>query len=194
VDSRLPHTDAGDGRAAAVVDFAAGRGEGRDGDRAGVDQPHADGGALRPGGDEPPLDGELPDAGEEVAAGLAVGNGRFFDTDLKEEVIDVVARLGGFRLGGFRLGGFREDGDLAGDRLRAAEAVDLARIGGAHDPQQQVVAGGRVGGQVFGEEVRALRGSAAHEHAAHAGHACSFSYSSAVRYRTPRASSFSRSP
>ena len=39
-----------------------------------------------------------------------------------------------------------------------------ARVGRPHDPQQQVVALGRVGGQVGGEEVQPLGRPAAHLH------------------------------
>ena len=61
----------------------------------------------------------------------------------------------------------RDDADLAGERVGAAHAVDLARVGRAHDGQQQAVARRRVGGQVVGEEIGALGGAAAHHHAGH---------------------------
>ena len=109
-------------------------------------------------GDEAALDGERPDAGEQVAAGLRVADGRGVDADLQEQVVDVdpFGRRG------------RHDRDLAGERVGAADAVDLARVGRSHDPQQQVVARCRVARQVRREEVRALRRAAAHEHAADA--------------------------
>ena len=59
--------------------------------------------------------------------------------------------------------------DLRRQRVGTADPVDLAGVGRAHDPQQQVVALGRIGRQVGGEEVRPLRRSAPHHHAAHAG-------------------------
>ncbi|GFJ93900.1 hypothetical protein Prum_075420 [Phytohabitans rumicis] len=40
--------------------------------------------------------------------------------------------------------------------MPAAEAVDLPLVRGAHDPQQEVVPLGRVGGQVVPQEVRPL--------------------------------------
>jgi hypothetical protein len=89
-----------------------------------------------PGGDEAALDGELPDGGQQVAAVLAVRHGRGVNADLQEQVVDVVVGLG-------RRG---HHGGLAGHRLGAAEPVDLPRVGAAHDPQQQVVANGWVGG------------------------------------------------
>ena len=46
-----------------------------------------------------------------------------------------------------------------------ADPVDLARVGRAHDGEQDAVARGRVGRQVGGQEVGALGGAAAHHHA-----------------------------
>ena len=79
--------------------------------------------------------------------------------ELQEQVVDV--GVGVLRRA--------DDGDLAGQRGGAAEPVDLARVGRAHQPQQQVVAGGRVGGQVAGLEVQPARGAAAQHRAADAG-------------------------
>ena len=58
-----------------------------------------------------------------------------------------------------------DDADLAGQRVRAAEAVDLPRVGRAHHREQHAVARGDVGRQVGGVEERPARGAAAHEQA-----------------------------
>ena len=58
--------------------------------------------------------------------------------------------------------------DLAGERMRSADPVDLTWVGRPHDAQQQVVAGSRVGWQVLGDEEGTLRRAAAHHHATHA--------------------------
>jgi len=89
-----------------------------------------------------------------------------------------------------------DDGDLAGQRRRPAQAVDLPRVRGAHQPQQQVVALGRVGGQVLRLEVEPARRPAAQHRAAHSGvvvaHcATHFSYDT---YSMPNSGSFSRRP
>jgi hypothetical protein len=128
--------NAGNRGVARVVDPPAGCGERRDRASAGVDHadPHAR--ALRPRGDDAPLHGELPDGGQQVAAGLAVGHGGRVDADLQEQVVDVAVRLGRAR----------HDGHLAGHRLGTADAVDLGRVRAAHDPQQEPVPLGRVGG------------------------------------------------
>src|SRR3546814_5705786 len=65
------------------------------------------------------FDGEIADAGQDVAAVLPVVDARLVDEDLGEKIVDVDARA--LR----RL----DDGDLAGQRIGAADAVDLARIG-----------------------------------------------------------------
>ena len=129
------------------------------GEAVGVDHedPHRRRVRLRVGGDEPALDRERPDAGQQVAAVLLVGDDRLVDEDLQEQVVDV----------GVGAIGRADHRDLAGQRVGAADPVDLARVGRAHDPHQQLVALRRVGGQVVGEEVRALRRATPHQHAAH---------------------------
>ena len=79
------------------------------------------------GGDEAALDRERPDAGEQVAAVLLVGDDRLVDEDLQEQVVDV----------GVVACRAAHDGDLAGQRVGAADPVDLARVGCAHDAHQQ---------------------------------------------------------
>jgi hypothetical protein len=53
--------------------------------------------------------------------------------------------------------------------VRAAQPVNLTRIGRAHHGQQNAVARGRVGRQVGGFEKRALGGAATHEQAGNGG-------------------------
>src|SRR5690606_17477254 len=98
------------------------------------------------------------DAGQYVAAVLLVGDDRLVDEDLQEQIVHV----------GVRALRARQNRDLGGQRVGAADAVDLARVGRAHDRQEQRVALGRVGRQVVGEEIRALRGAAAHPQAGNA--------------------------
>ena len=50
----------------------------------------------------------------------------------------------------------------------AAHPVDLHRVAAAHHRQQQRIPFRGIGGQVTGEEVQALGGTAAHQHAPHA--------------------------
>lgn len=148
---------AGDLGGAGVVDPSARGGEGRGGEVPGVEHADPYGGLGVRRGDEAALDGEGSDADEQVAAVLTVGHLARLDADLEEQIVDV--RLG--------TGRGRHHGHLAGQGVRPAEPVDLARIGAAHDAQQQVVAYGGLGGQVAGQEVGALGGAAAHQHAAH---------------------------
>ena len=106
-------------------------------------------GVLR--GHQPAFDGERADPGEDVAAVLPVADRGLVHPELQEQVVDV--GVGVLRRA--------DDGDLAGQRGGAAEPVDLAGVGRAHQPQQQVVAGGRVGRQVARLEVQPARGAAA---------------------------------
>jgi hypothetical protein len=110
------------------------------------------------GPDETTLDGEGADACQDVAAVLGVRDDGLVDEDLQEQVVHVDARAGG-----------RPDHrHLRGQRVGAAHAVDLARIGRAHHAQKQRIAGGRIGGQIGVQKIAALRGAAPHPHAAHA--------------------------
>jgi hypothetical protein len=106
----------------------------------------------------PALDRERPDAGEDVAAALGVGHHRAVDKDLQEQVVDV----------GARPLQAPDDRHLGRQWVGPADAVDLARIGAAHDAQQEGVALGRRGGQVRSEEIGALRGAAPHPEAGNA--------------------------
>ena len=93
----------------------------------------------------------LPQFGVTSTFGLSIA-------DLAEQKIDVA--IGPLRP--------RHDGDLARQRMGAADAVDLARIRRAHDRQEQRVARGRIGGKVVGQEIGALGGAAPKDHARNA--------------------------
>jgi len=98
------------------------------------------------------LDRERHHRGEHVAAVRRGVDQRLARGHLREQELQVRARLAG-----------RNDADLAGQRIGAADAVDLARVGGTHRGQQHAVARRDVGGQVAGPEKRAMRRAAAHE-------------------------------
>jgi hypothetical protein len=104
------------------------------------------------------LDGERADAGEKIAAVLPIRNHVVVDADLEEQVIDVCVVVGGHR----------DHGDLRGQRVGAADAVDLAGVGRTHDPLKERVACGALGGQVVAQEVGALRGATSKNHASDA--------------------------
>ncbi len=63
----------------------------------------------------------------------------------------------------------RDDRHLAGERIGAADAVDLTRVGRPHRREQHAVARRRVRRQVAGEKVRALGRAAAHHQAGNPG-------------------------
>jgi hypothetical protein len=111
----------------------------------------ASGGLVRAGGHQAALDRERPDAGQDVAAVLPAADGGLVQPQLQGQVVDV----------GTRVLRRPDDGDLAGQRRPAAEAVDLPGVGRADEPQQQVVAGRGVRGQVARLGVQAARGAAA---------------------------------
>ena len=103
--------------------------------------------------DHAAFDGKGADAGKDVAAGRPGIHHRFGHRDLGEQIVDIhpLARGG------------THHRHLGGQRVRAPDAVDLARIGRAHRRQQHAVARGGVGRQVVGAEIRPLRGAAAHD-------------------------------
>jgi hypothetical protein len=72
--------------------------------------------------DEAAFHGERTDPGEEIPTVLAVGDLGLVDADLQEEIVDI----------GIGPAGRRDDGHLAGQRMSAADAVDLACVGRAH--------------------------------------------------------------
>jgi hypothetical protein len=99
---------------------------------------------------------ERADAREQIPAVLAIADRGFFHRHLQEQVVDVGVPVG--------RGGY--DGHLAGQRVRAADAVDLPRVRRSEQAQQQVVPLADAGGQVSGQEIGALGGASPHPHAA----------------------------
>jgi hypothetical protein len=97
-------------------------------------------------GDGAALERRRADPGEDVAAGLGVGDDRLIDEDLEEQIVDV----------GISPRRRRQDRDLGRQRVGAADAVDLARIRRAEDAQEKRVPRRRIPGQVGREEVGAL--------------------------------------
>jgi len=91
----------------------------RDGDAARVLHVYAYRRLVPARGNQALLDGEGSDAGQNIAAVLAVADVRLIDHDLQKEIVHIciVSRRGA------------HDGHLAGQRMRAAEPIDLARVG-----------------------------------------------------------------
>ena len=121
--------------------------------RPGVDVEDADRGLAILRGDQALLDGEGRHAREHVAA---VGPGvhrTLADADLREQVVHVAVRLAGAR----------DDGDLAGERAAAADAVHLQQIRRADRADQGRVALGLVGRQPVSQEERAARSAGTHQ-------------------------------
>ena len=136
-----------------VADRPAPHRKARRREAAGVDHPYPDRRTRR----QAPFDRERADPGEQVAAVLPAGNRGLVDTDLQEQVIDVRIRPNG-------AGDHRH---LGGQRVRAADPVDLPGVRAPHDPQQQIIPFSRIRRQVRREEVRPLRRPAPHQHAPH---------------------------
>ena len=125
----------------------------------GVERQHAQRGGVALRLDQAGLERERHHGGEHVAAVGRGVDGVLVGLQLREQEIEIDAGPGA-------LG---DDADLAGQRMRAAEAVDLALVGRAHHRKQHPVARRDVGGQVGGVEERAARGAAAHEQAGNGG-------------------------
>src|SRR5439155_26132497 len=100
-------------------------------------------------------DGERADAREHVSAIASVVDDRLRDPDLAEQIVHV----------GARSGRRADDRDLAGERLCAAQAVDLTGVRAAVDREDRAVAGGRIGWQVLAAQECAAARSATHDHA-----------------------------
>ena len=75
------------------------------------------------------------------------------DADLRKQVVHVAVRLAGAR----------DDGDLAGERAAAADAVHLQQIRRADRADQGRVALGLVGRQPVAQEERAARSAGTHQ-------------------------------
>jgi hypothetical protein len=115
-----------DPRVALIGRHAAGGLDRRDGDLTGVLHEDRHASLVAGRADQPALDRERADAGKDVAAVLRVGDDGLVDEHLQEQVVDVdpltLALL--------------HHRDLAGQRIGAAHAVDLARVGRAHHAEQ----------------------------------------------------------
>jgi hypothetical protein len=61
--------------------------------------------------------------------------------------------------------GWGDHGHLAGQRVGAAEAVDLTVVGGTHDLHEELIALDDVSGKVPLDEVGAFGGPTSHDHA-----------------------------
>jgi len=153
-DARRSAGDPVNSRVAVVTDGAVRRLDVRDGDRSGVDHVDAHGRHVPRNIDDPALDRKGTDGGEHVAAILREVDARFADDDLREEIIDV--SIASRRR--------RNDRDLTRERIRAADPVNLTRIG-AERRNQDAIAEARVARQIALEDERPLRRSAAHERA-----------------------------
>jgi hypothetical protein len=101
------------------------------------------------------LNGPGTDAGENVAAVLAVADFGFVHHDLQEQIIHI----------GVRDAGWTDDGDLAGERMRAADAIDLPHVGRTHRSQEDAISRFAFGGEVALMEVQSFGRSAAHQRA-----------------------------
>ena len=151
--------DAVDPRVAVIVDHAAGRLDGGDRDLAGIVHEDADPGLAVLRGDQPALDRERADAGEDVAAILGVGDDRLVDEHLEEEIVDVDA-----------------------PRDPTCDTIATFEVSGSAPPMPSIWRGSGEpitrsrkasrsaidGGKVVLEEIAALGRAAAHPHAAHA--------------------------
>ena len=144
-----------DAGGAVVAHAAARRLHGRDRDARGVDHVDAHLRHAVGGRHQPLLDRERPDPRQHVTAVLRSVDARLVGNDLKEEVVDVRVRAARRR----------DDRDLAGQRIGAADPVDLACVRRTHDGEQHPVAQRRVGREVGGQEERTLRRAAAHQRA-----------------------------
>ena len=119
-----------DGAEALVVGQTIDHRKRRGGDAVRVD--HVDPGThnvnwfVDRGIDQASFECERPDAGEQVAAVLLIGDGRLIDADLQEQIVDV--SIVAVRPS--------DDRDLAGERMGTTDAVDLARVRRAHRPEQ----------------------------------------------------------
>lgn len=156
--------DAVDAGGALVGDVpgpgAAGRGgDGDLGDHAGVQGEDTCRGAVSGGGDHAGLQGEGHDGGEHVAA---VGRG------VHRPPVGLHLGEGPLQVGPGGRGRAYEP-DLAGQRVAAADTVDLPRVRRAHRRQQDGVPQTRVFRQQPGVEERASRRASPHEQAGNGG-------------------------
>jgi hypothetical protein len=150
-----------DAHIAVVVDLAARRAHLHVDAGAGVDvvDPHGGGLAFAVCGDQPLLDGEGPHTGQHVAAvGTGVHAGLAY-ADLGKQVVHIAVRLRGAR----------DDGDLAGQRVAATQAVDLQLVRRSQGCNQRAVARLRVARQPVGQEERPPGSADTHQNARNVG-------------------------
>ena len=100
------------------------------------------------------LNGEWPHAGEDIAAVALIADQWLIHGYLCKGVVHI----------GIGTGGGLHDGYLAGDRLCAAQSVDLGLAGAAHQVQQQRVPRRPVCGHIALQQIDALAGSGAKKH------------------------------
>jgi hypothetical protein len=97
--------------------------------------------------DEVALDRETSDGGEHVAAVRRCVDSTLRDRNLRKQVVDVrVLTAAG-----------PDDKRLAGQRVAAADAIDLPNIGRAHERQQEIVASACIARQIGRDEQRTFR-------------------------------------
>ena len=150
-----------DAHIAVVVHLAARRAHLHVDAGAGVDvvDPHGGGLAFAVCRDQPLLDSKGPHTGQHVAAvGPGVHTG-FLHADLGKQVVHIAI--------GLRRAG--NDGDLAGQRVAAAQAVDLQLMGRSQGCNQRAVAGFGVARQPVGQEERPPGSAATHQNARNVG-------------------------
>ena len=150
-----------DAHIAVVVHLAARRAHLHVDAGAGVDvvDPHGGGLAFAVCRDQPLLDGEGPHTGQHVAAVGAGVHAGLLHADLGKQVVHIAVGLRGAR----------DDGDLAGQRVAAAQAVDLQLVRRTQGCNQRAVAGLRVARQPVGQEERPPGSAATHQNARNVG-------------------------
>ena len=124
-----------------------------------VVDPHRGGLAFAVCRDQPLLDGEGPHTGQHVAAVGAGVHAGLLHADLGKQVVHIAVGLRGAR----------DDGDLAGQRVAAAQAVDLQLVRRSQGCNQRAVAGLRVARQPVGQEERPPGSAATHQNARNVG-------------------------
>lgn len=165
VDETHPHRRSREGHpgnhGVGLLDqFAVGGLQLLDDDLSGVGVEHSDGGD-RIGRAHPPFaNGEGCDDRRAVAAVAAPVHRHLIDADLREGVVDVDIRI---------IGRVQDD-RLAGGGAATPDAVDLAMIGAAEDPQEHLIAGQAGNVQVLAAKDPALAGAAAHPRGANLSH------------------------
>ena len=144
-----------DRRPAFIAHDAAGGLHQRVDEGAGVEVADAHQGLAVLALDQALLDGERAHGAQHVAAVRSSIDPALGNHDLNEQVVDI----------GVGMQRRADDGDLAGLRAAATDAVDFQFMAGTHQVDQQFVALDHIGRQVPGVEERPLGGATAHEYA-----------------------------